>query len=63
MVSEAHGIKSLLLGSSKEDSKLRFEKYFDKDTMSIHLKGGIFPFAKRGVPGNLKVVQLENEKL
>lgn len=63
LVSEAHGIKSILLSSSKEDSELRFEKYFDNDTMSIHLKEGTFPFAKRGVPGNLKVVQLENEKL
>jgi len=63
LVSEAHGIKSMLLSSSKEVSELRFEKYFDKDTMSIHLKEGTCPFAKRGVPGNLKVVQLENEKL
>ena len=63
LVSEAHGIKSMLLSSSKEDSELRFEKYFDNDTMSIHLKEGTCPFAKRGVPGNLKVVQLENEKL
>jgi ATPase len=63
LVSEAHGIKSMLLNSSKEVSELRFEKYFDKDTMSIHLKEGICPFAKRGVPGNLKVVQLENQKL
>jgi len=63
LVSEAHGIKSILLSSSKGDSELRFEKYFDNDTMSIHLKEGTCPFAKRGVPGNLKVVQLENEKL
>ncbi len=63
LVSEAHGIKSMLLSSSKEDSELRFEKYFDNDTMSIHLKEGTYPFAKRGVPGNLKVVQLENQKL
>lgn len=63
LVSEAHGIKSILFSSSKEDSELRFEKYFDNDTMSIHLKEGTCPFAKRGVPGNLKVVQLENEKL
>ena len=55
LVSEAHGIKSILLSSSKEDSELRFEKYFDNDTMSIHLKEGTCPFAKRGVPGNLRL--------
>ena len=63
LVTEAHGIKSLHINSIKEVSKLRFEKYFDNDTMSIHLKQDTYPFAKKGVPGNLKLVQLEENKL
>jgi len=63
LVSEAHGIKSIHISSSKEDSELQFEKYFDNDTMSIHLKEGTCPFAKKGVPGNLKLVRLEENKL
>jgi len=63
LVSEAHGIRSIHISSSKEDSELQFEKYFDNDTMSIHLKEGTCPFAKKGVPGNLKLVRLEENKL
>jgi ATPase len=63
LVSEAHGIKSIHISSSKEDSSLQFEKYFDNDTMSIHLKEGTCPFAKKGVPGNLKLIRLEEKKL
>jgi ATPase len=63
LVSEAHGIRSIHITSSKEDSELQFEKYFDSDTMSIHLKEGTCPFAKKGVPGNLKLVRLEENKL
>jgi ATPase len=63
LVSEAHGIKSIHISSTKEDSKLQFEKYFDNDTMSVHLKEGTFPFAKKGVPGNLKLVRLEGKRL
>jgi ATPase len=63
LVSEAHGIKSIHISSSKEDSSPQFEKYFDNDTMSIHLKEGTCPFAKKGVPGNLKLIRLEEKKL
>jgi len=63
LVSEAHGIKSIHISSSKENSKLQFEKYFDNDTMSVHLKEGTYPFAKKGVPGNLKLVRLEEKIL
>jgi ATPase len=63
LVSEAHGIKSIHISSSKEDSNLQFEKYFDNETMSIHLKEGTCPFAKKGVPGNLKLIRLEENKL
>jgi ATPase len=63
LVSEAHGIKSIHISSTKENSKLQFEKYFDNDTMSVHIKEGTSPFAKKGVPGNLKLVRLEGKRL
>ena len=63
LVTEAHGIKSMHISSLKQVSILRFEKYFDNDTMSIHLKQDTYPFAKKGVPGNLKLVRLEENKL
>ena len=63
LVTEAHGIKSIHIKTFKEDSKLIFEKYFDSDTMSIHLKEETCPYAKKGVPGNLKLVRLEQDRL
>jgi ATPase len=63
LVSEAHGIKSIHISSSKEDSKLQFEKYFDNNTMSVHLKEGSCPILKKGVPGNVILERLEENKL
>ncbi len=63
LVSEAHGIKSVHISSSKEDSNLQFEKYFDNDTMSIHLKEGTCPFSTKGVPGKLKLIRLDEKTL
>ena len=37
--------------------KLSIEKYFDKTTMSIHLKEDCIPLAKRGGPGNWQLVK------
>ena len=43
--------------------KLSLEKFFDKETMSVHLKEGTPPFAKRGFPGSWKFVQIADSKL
>ncbi len=37
--------------------KLSIEKYFDKTTMSVHLKEDTTPLAKRGAPGNWQLVK------
>jgi ATPase len=42
---------------------LKFEKYFDNTTMSVHLRENCTPFAKRGLPGNWKFVPLAKTKL
>src|SRR6266487_1005706 len=63
LASEAQGIKSIHISSTKRDSELQFEKYFDNDTMSIYLKEETCPFAKKGVPGNLKLVRLDDNIL
>src|ERR687895_785507 len=41
---------------------LEFEKYFDETTMSVHLKEGTFPMAKRGKPGSFQLVKISQEK-
>lgn len=42
---------------------LTIEKYFDKKTMSVHLKGGVVPYAKRGQPGAWELVVVDKKKL
>lgn len=46
----------------KKIRKLPFEKYLDKETMSLHFKEGATPFAKRGKPGDVRLVKLEDKK-
>lgn len=47
----------------RRTGSIGFEKYFDKKTMSVHLKEGVKPLAKKGVPGDLKLVELSDDKM
>lgn len=47
----------------KFDVKHSFEKFFNEDTMSVHLKEGVVPLAKRGKPGEIKLVELDNKPM
>ncbi len=44
-------------------SSLRLMEYFDDDTMSVHLKFGVRPMAKKGTPGNRVLDRLSEEPL
>jgi ATPase len=57
-VAEAQGIESIHIRAPTKVSNLEFEKYFDDDTMSVHLKEAVHPMAKRGKPGNFELVRL-----
>jgi len=43
--------------------ELEISKYFDKNTMSIHLKEGVVPMAKKGTPGNINLVDIGKKPL
>jgi ATPase len=62
LVAEAQGIKALHIRSPTKTTDLEFENYFDDTTMSVHLKEGTFPMAKRGKPGNFQLVKISQEK-
>ena len=51
MVAEAEGIEAHLVRQEGRSRELEFTKFFDEGTMSVHLKEGIAPKAKRGRPG------------
>ncbi len=59
LVGEAEGTKVLYVPQQIKTKGLEFEKYFTKDTLSLHLKEGAPPVAKRGMPGNFKLVQVK----
>lgn len=61
-VCKAMGIQVLLAGKRGEQG-LSFEKYFDENTMSVHLKEGVAPIAKVGRPGEWKYVKLSDNVL
>lgn len=42
---------------------MKIEKYFDKDVMSVHLKEGLKPSIKRGMPGKWKFEELDFPRL
>jgi ATPase len=62
LVAEAQGIKAMHIRTPTKTTDLEFEKYFDDTTMSVHLKEGTIPMAKRGKPGNFQLVKISQEK-
>lgn len=62
LVAEAEGISSMHISSPVKTTDLSFEKFLDNETMSVHLKEGVVPMAKRGKPGNFQLVKVREEK-
>ncbi|MCX6767999.1 MAG: PINc/VapC family ATPase [Candidatus Micrarchaeota archaeon] len=50
-VAEAEGIEVVYLAPIVAEAKLEFAKYFNPETLSVHLKEGCLPKAKVGLPG------------
>ena len=63
-VGEAKGMKILFIPmETGPTKKIKLETYFDPITMSVHLREGVFPMAKKGVPGKWDFVQLSKTPL
>ncbi|TSA17798.1 MAG: ATPase [Nitrosopumilales archaeon] len=63
LVAQVEGIKTRYSKPDIKTTGLEFEKFFDAQTMSIHLKEGTNPMAKRGKPGAFTLVDLEDKIL
>jgi len=61
-IAESMGIETLYLPPITKDH-LTLDKYFTNDTMSVHLKENVQPYAKRGVPGNWVFEPISSEPL
>lgn len=62
-VAEAKGIKVIYIEPVIKPRKLTIDKFFDKTTMSVHLRENIQPYAKKGFPGEWRSTNLSEEKL
>ncbi len=61
-VALARGINCRYI-EKKIREKPRIQEFFDKETMSVHLKVNTVPVAKKGRPGNVRLVELGKEKM
>ncbi|MDD1774237.1 MAG: PINc/VapC family ATPase, partial [Methanobacterium sp.] len=60
----AQGLEAIYLKQEMVGYKdLEIGKYFDDQTMSIHLKENVVPLAKKGTPGNIKLVKIGKKPL
>ena len=60
-IAEAKGIEVVLIEKEDAPEELDIEKYFDDETMSIHLTQDAMPKAKRGMPGNFKLEDIDEK--
>ena len=63
LVAQAEKVEVVFLKSDIQNDSLEFLKFFDDQTMSVHLKENQSPFAKKGTPGNFSLVKLDDEML
>jgi len=63
LTAEAEGVKARHLRPEIKVTGLKFESYFDPDTLSVHLKEGVVPYAKKGRPGEFKLTQIGENPL
>jgi ATPase len=63
LTAEAKGVDVILIKLEIAPKPLILEKYFDETTMSVHLKEGCVPKAKKGMPGNWQYVTIFDELL
>jgi len=62
LVAEAMGIPVLYI-KPEEKREFILDKFFDEITMSVHLKEGVVPIAKKGRPGDWVYVPISNTPL
>lgn len=61
-VADAKGIKHRLFEKERV-TEFSLTEYFDDETMSVHLKQGAVPKAKRGLPGEFELQEIGSEPL
>jgi len=63
LLAKAEGIETVFLKFVVKDETLEFLKFFDDETMSVHLKENQYPLAKKGKPGAFLLTKLSDDIL
>ena len=63
LVAQAKDIEAILLKPEIEHESLEFLKFFDNQTMSVHLKENQHPLGKKGKPGTFLLTTLSDDLL
>ena len=63
LVAQAEDVETIFLKADIKNESLEFLKFFDSETMSIHLKENQYPLAKKGKPGSFLLTKLGDELL
>ena len=63
LVAQAEGLESVFVKPLSKNIVLEFLKFFDSETMSVHLKENMPPMAKKGKPGSFILTKLGDEIL
>jgi len=63
LVGEAEGVRVEYIAPEIKTTGLRFEKFFDETTLSLHLKEDVPPLAKKGRPGKFVLTKLRDDPM
>lgn len=63
LVAQAEDVQTVFLKPKIMHETLEFLKFFDNNTMSIHLKENQYPLAKRGKPGDFVLTKIGEDLL
>lgn len=63
LTAEAQGVESVYIKPNVRTRGLRFEEFFDGETLSIHLKENVQPLAKKGRPGRFRLERIRDKPL
>ncbi len=62
-VAEAKGLKTYYIRPEQAATELNIQHYFDEGVMSVHLREGCIPYAKKGKPGSFEIVKVGKRRL
>ena len=63
LVAQAEDVETVFLKPVIKNETLEFLKFFDAETMSVHLKENQYPLAKKGKPGTFSLTKLSDDVL